>query len=219
MPFDDVLPGQSYPLGATVTAEGVNFCVYSQSSVAMELVLFDYMDASQPSRVVTLDPRQHRTFSYWHVFLKGCRPGQLYGFRAYGPADPARGHRFDGAKILLDPYTRAVMYGGNYSREAACRPGQNSAQAPKSVVVDPDTYDWEGDATLRLPYASTVIYEMHVGGFTRHPSSGVAPERRGTYLGLTEKIPYLQSLGVTAVELLPVQQFDEQDVPAPLKNY
>jgi isoamylase len=215
----DVLPGQSYPLGATVSAEGVNFCVYSQNSVAMELLLFDHMDSPQPARVISLDPHHNRTFSYWHVFLKGCRPGQLYGYRAFGPVDPARGHRFDGAKVLLDPFTRAVMYGDNYSREAASRPGRNCAQAPKSVVVDPDAYDWEGDTLLRLPYASTVIYELHVGGFTRHPSSGVAPERRGTYLGLIEKIPYLQSLGVTAVELLPVQQFDEQDVPRPLKNY
>ncbi len=219
MPIGDVLPGQSYPLGATVTAEGVNFCIYSKNSAAVELLLFDYMDSPEAARVITLDPSQHRTFTYWHVFLKGCRPGQLYGYRAYGPADPANGHRFDGTKILLDPYTRAVMYGGNYSREAASRPGRNCPQAPKSVVVDPLAYDWEGDVMLRLPYASTVIYELHVGGFTCHPSSGVPPERRGKYLGLTDKIPYLQSLGVTAVELLPVQAFDEQDVPPPLSNF
>jgi isoamylase len=219
MAANDVLPGISYPLGATVTAEGVNFSVYSPSSVAMELLLFDSHDAARPARVISLDPRANRTFAYWHVFVTGCRSGQLYGYRAYGPVDPARGQRFDGTKVLLDPYARAVMYGDNYSRLAACRAGSNVAQSYKSVVVDPDAYDWEGDQLLRLPYASSVIYELHVGGFTRHPASGVAPERRGTYTGLIEKIPYLQALGVTAVELLPVQQFDEQDVPAPLRNY
>src|SRR5512136_1670745 len=137
MPVDDVLPGRSYPLGATVTPEGVNFCIYSKNCVAMELLLFDRMDSPEPARVIALDPREHRTFTYWHVFLKGGQPGQLYGYRAYGPADPARGHRFDGTKVLLDPYTRAVMFGDNYSREAAARPGRNCARAPKSVVVDP----------------------------------------------------------------------------------
>jgi isoamylase len=219
MHANDVLPGMSYPLGATVHPDGVNFSVFSKNSVAMELLLFDQADSAQPARVISLDPNYNRTFTYWHVFLKGCRPGQLYGYRAYGPVDPARGHRFDGAKILLDPYTKAVMYGDNYAREAACRPGSNCPQSLKSVVVDPAAYDWEGDRPLRLSYASTVIYEMHVAGYTRHPSSGVAPERRGTYAGVVDKISYLQGLGVTAVELLPVQQFDEQDVTPPLSNY
>ena len=102
---NDVLPGMSYPLGATVYPDGVNFSVYSHSSVAMELLLFDQVDSAKPARVIPLDPNHNRTFAYWHVFLKGCQPGQLYGYRAYGPVDPARGHRFDGTKILLDPYT------------------------------------------------------------------------------------------------------------------
>ena len=106
-----------------------------------------------------------------------------------------------------------------YSREAARRPGDNTAVAMKSVVADPSRYDWEGDVPLRRPYAETVIYELHVRGFTRHPSSGVAPDKAGTYAGLIEKIPYLQDLGVTAVELLPVFQFDAQDAPAGLSNY
>ena len=106
-----------------------------------------------------------------------------------------------------------------YDRAAASRPGDNVAVAMRSVVVDPDTYDWEGDAPLRRPFATTVIYEMHVAGFTRHPNSGVAPARRGTYAGMIEKIPYLQDLGITAVELLPVFQFDRQDCPPGLVNY
>ena len=146
-------------------------------------------------------------------------PGQVYAYRAAGPFDPARGLRFDPAKVLLDPYARAVVVPEAYDRAAASRPGENTASSMRSVVVDADTYDWEGDAPLRRPFATTVIYEMHVAGFTRHPNSGVAPERRGTYAGMIEKIPYLQDLGITAVELLPVFQFDRQDCPPGLVNY
>jgi isoamylase len=153
------------------------------------------------------------------VFVPGIGPGQVYAYRADGPFDPARGLRFDPTKMLLDPYGRAVVVPDGYSRQAASRYGENNAIAMKSVVVEPETYDWEGDAPLRRPFATTVIYEMHVAGFTRHPSSGVAPERRGTYAGMIEKIPYLQDLGITAVELLPVFQFDCQDCPPGLVNY
>jgi isoamylase len=147
------------------------------------------------------------------------RPGQIYAYRADGPFDPERGLRFDPTKALLDPYGRAVVVPDGYSRHAASRYGQANAISMKSVVVDPDIYDWEGDEPLRRPFPMTVIYEMHVAGFTRHPSSGVAPERRGTYAGMIEKIPYLQDLGITAVELLPVFQFDRQDCPPGLVNY
>jgi len=215
----DALPGQSFPLGATVYPGGVNFCVFSKNCEAMELLLFEDADDARPARLIRLDPKRNRTYYYWHVFVPGIGAGQLYGYRAYGPFAPSRGYRFDGAKVLLDPYARAVVVGSNYDREAATRPGDNCAHAMKCVVVDPSAYDWEGDIPLGLPYASTVIYELHIGGFTRHPSSGVSPERRGTYAGLIEKIPYLQSLGITAVELLPVQQFDEQDAPPGLTNY
>ena len=215
----DVFPGQSFPLGATVYPNGVNFCVFSRNSKALELLLFDNDDDPQPTRVIHLDPKQNRTFYYWHVLVPGIGAGQLYGFRAYGPFAPEAGHRFDGTKVLLDPYARAVVVGPNYSRAAAARPGDNCAHALKGVVVDPNAYDWENDMPLRLPYASTVIYELHVGGFTRHPDSGVAPEKCGTYAGLMTKIPYLKELGITAVELLPVQQFDAQDAPPGLTNY
>src|SRR5262249_20176696 len=117
------------------------------------------------------------------------------------------------SKALLDPYGLAVAVPAGYDRAAAARPGDNAATAMKSVVADPDRYDWEGDAPLRRPFAETVIYEMHVRGFTRHPTSGVAPDTRGTYAGVIEKIPYLRGLGVTAVELLPVFQFDPQSAP------
>ena len=215
----EVLPGQSFPLGATVRHDGVNFCIFSENCTAIELLLFDGPGESWPSRIIPLDPNHNRTFYYWHVFVPGIGAGQHYGYRVYGPFDPARGHRFDGSKVLLDPYARAVGLGPNYSREAAIQRGDNCPHAMRSIVVDPEGYDWEGDIPLERPYSGSVIYELHVGGFTRHPSSGVALEKRGTYAGLVEKIPYLKSLGITAVELQPVQQFDEQDVPAPLKNY
>ncbi|MGD8518432.1 MAG: glycogen debranching protein GlgX, partial [Anaerolineae bacterium] len=218
-PIAGASAGRSFPLGATVYASGVNFSVYSKSSTGMELLLFDAVDDPKPARVLELDPKHNRTFHYWHIFVPNLQPGQLYGLRAHGPFQPSQGHRFDPDKVLLDPYGRAVAIPPNYSREEATLPGGNAASAMKSVIVDPGTYDWDGDVPLKRPFARTVIYEMHVGGFTQHPSSGVAPEKRGTYSGLVEKIPYLQDLGITAVELLPIYQFDDQQAPADLTNY
>ncbi len=212
-------PGRSYPLGATLYDDGVNFCVYSHNSTALELLLFDNYDDQEPTHIIPLDPKTNRTFAYWHINIEGLEPGQLYGYRVWGPYHPPSGLRFDGEKVLIDPYTRAVMYGENYSRLAAQKPGDNCGQAMKSVLVDPRDYDWEGDLPLQRPFANSLIYEMHVAGFTRNPNSGVTEDIRGTYAGLVEKIPYLKDLSVSAVELLPVQQFDEQDVKPPLKNY
>ena len=211
-------PGRPHPLGATPGPGGVNFSVWSRHASRVELVLFDRA-GGRPSRVLPLDPARHRTYHYWHAFVPGLAPGQLYGWRAHGPFDPARGHRFDGEKLLLDPYGRAVAVPPGYDRAAAGRPGDDAATAMKSVVADLSRYDWEGDAPLRRPFSRTVIYELHVRGFTRHPSSGVAEARRGTYAGLVERIPHLLDLGVTAVELLPVFAFDPQDAPAGRTNY
>lgn len=211
--------GRSHPLGATVSCDGVNFCVYSKSSTSMELLLFDDVDAPSPSRIITLDPKLNRTNHYWHVFVPGMKAGQIYAYRAGGPFEPRRGLRFDPAKVLLDPYGKAVAVPEGYDRSAASRAGDNAATAMKSVVADPRSYDWEGDLPLKRPFSRTVIYEMHVAGFTRNPNSGVSPEKRGTFAGLLEKIPYLKELGVTAVELLPVFQFDWQDSPPGLTNY
>jgi glycogen operon protein len=211
--------GRCAPLGASVSAAGVNFSVYSRTASALDLLLFDREDAARPVRTISLDRAKHRTYHYWHVFVPGVGVGQIYGYRAHGPYEPLRGHRFDAKKVLLDPYGRAVAVPEGYSREAARIGGENAAFAMKSVVADPSRYDWEGDAPLQRPYAETVIYELHVRGFTRHPSSRVAPCKAGTYAGLVEKIPYLKDLGVTAVELLPVFQFDPQDAPAGRLNY
>ena len=211
--------GQSSPLGATVTQAGVNFSVFSRHASSIELLFFDREDDAQPARVIPIDSYCNRTYHYWHVFVPEARAGQLYGYRVNGPRDPARGLRFDAAKVLLDPYARGVVIPKDYSREAACREGGNAATAMKSVVVDPSIYDWEEDVPLKRPSSRTIVYEMHVRGFTQHPSSGIKTSLRGTYAGLIEKIPYLCDLSITAVELLPVFQFDAQDCPRGLINY
>ena len=220
MDDDDVAStGRSAPLGATVLPGGVNFSVFSRGASGVELLLFDREDDARPTRVIPIDPAANRTYHYWHVFVSGVRPGQTYGYRVYGGWDPANGMRFDPTKVLLDPYGRAVVVPKSYSRDAARLKTDNAATAMKSVVADVSAYDWEGDAPLQRPSSQTIIYEMHVRGFTRHPSSGVSEERRGTYAGVIEKIPYLQQLGITAVELLPVFQFDAQDAPPGRINY
>ena len=215
----DIFPGQSYPLGANIFDGGVNFSIFSRNATAVEILLFDDYRDSHPSRVIPLHPHNNRTFYYWHAFIPELAHGQLYGYRVHGPNVPRSGLRFDGQKLLVDPYARSIAYGDNYDREAAKRPGDNTTYAMKSVVVDGRRYDWEGDHPLNLPFKGSVIYEMHIGGFTAHPSSGLPDTVRGTYHGVIEKIPYLKSLGITTVELLPVHQFDEQDAPNGLTNY
>ena len=211
--------GTSFPLGATLVHGGVNFSVFAKHSGGAQLLLFDHVDAPKPSRIIDLDPRTNRTYHYWHTFVPDITAGQLYAYRVAGPFDPERGLRFDPDKALLDPYGKCVARPVGRSREAARRPGDNAATALRSVVVDPSSYDWEDDVPLGRPFAKTIIYEMHVGGFTRHPSSCVAPSKRGTYAGLIDKIPYLRDLEVSAVELLPVFAFDDQDGPPGLGNY
>src|ERR1051325_9357211 len=211
--------GQSAPLGATVVDGGVNFSIFSRNAVGIDLLFFNSANDAQPASTISLDPVTDRTYHYWHAFVPAVQPGQIYGYRVHGPFDPANGKRFDRNKVLLDPYGREVVVPKNYSREAARRPGDNCVTAMKSVVVDSSTYDWEGDTLLKHPSSRTIIYEMHVRGFTRHPSSGLGENLRGTYAGLIQKIPYLKQLGVTAVELLPVFQFDPQDSPPGKANY
>jgi isoamylase len=181
--------GRSAPLGATVGHGGTNFSLFSRSATNVTLLFFDREDDDKPAREVQIDPATNRTYPYWHVFVPGVGPGQIYGYRVEGPSPPASGLRFDSAKVLLDPYGKTVVVPKNYNREAAQREGDNAATAMKSVVVDPGAYDWEGDIPLNRPSARTIIYEMHVRGFTRHPSSGLGEKIRGTYAGLIEKIP------------------------------
>jgi isoamylase len=211
--------GKPAPLGATVAPDGVNFSVFSRMAATVELLLFNQEGDEEPAGVIRIDPVANRTYHYWHVFVPGIRAGQLYGYRFYGPLDPSTGMRFDPEKLLLDPYGRGVVVPKAYNRAAARGRGSNLAAAMKSVVIDPAMYDWQGDTPLRRSPARTIVYETHLRGFTRHPNSGVNEKTCGTYLGLIEKIPYLQELGITAVELLPVFQFDDQDCPSGVVNY
>ena len=150
-------PGRSFPLGATVYPEGVNFSVFSKGAAGVELLLFGEMDSPQPERVITLEPHQHRTYHYWHVFVPGLKAGQIYGYRVVGPWAPERGARFDPGKVLLDPYGRAVAVPPGYSRDLASRPGENTARAMKSVVADLSRYDWEEDQPLKRPFAQPLF--------------------------------------------------------------
>ena len=177
--------GLSAPLGATLRDGGVNFSLFSRRATGVELLFFDREDDSRPTRVIAIDPRTNRTYHYWHVFVPSVKPGQIYGYRVHGAFDPA--------KILLDPYARAVVVPKNYSRDGARTVGDNTATAMKSVVVDSSSYDWEGDKPLMRPSSRTIVYEMHVRGFTRHPNSGVARKTRGTYRGLIERFRICRS--------------------------
>jgi glycogen operon protein len=212
-------PDSPYPLGSTVCPDGVNFSVFSKDATRIDLLLFDSYADAEPSAVIPFDPLEHRSYHYWHRLVPNLRPGQVYAYRAHGPFEPERGLRFDPEKVLIDPYGTAVLVPHNYDRSAAMRRGDDAATAMKSVVACAENYDWEGDRPLRRSYAETVIYELHVRGFTRHTSSRVSVERAGTYAGLVEKIPYLVDLGITAVELLPIFQFDPQAAPEGRTNY
>jgi isoamylase len=199
--------GDYRPLGATPSASGVNFAVYSPRATALWLRLYRGPRDEVPITEIELDPRIHRTYDFWHVFVEGAKPGWCYTWRADGPSDG--GASFDARRELLDPWARLVNDAA-WRREAAIDGGLDTAL--RAQIVPIDDYDWEGDAPLERPLRDSIIYELHVRGFTRHPSSAVA--HGGTYSGVAEKIPYLRALGVTEVELLPIFAFDRQDVPA-----
>jgi len=223
-------PGRPYPLGATWDGSGVNFALFSEHAVAVELCLFD---AADPRREVARVPVTERTDQVWHVYLPGAVPGQLYGYRVHGPWEPRSGHRFNPAKLLLDPYARALAGAVDWDeRLAGSRLGPGGAEVgpderdsagavPPCVVVDP-VFPWGDDRPLRIPWNESVIYEVHVKGFTaRHPE--VPARLRGTYAGLAcpAAVDHLRSLGVTAVELLPVHAFvtERELVERGLRNY
>jgi len=195
------------PLGATVDDGGVNFALFSEQATGVDLLLFDSHDETHPVATIPFDPALNRSFHFWHMYIRGLKAGYHYAFRVTGPTDP--GYRFDAQKVLLDPYAK-----GNtntlWKPVDACVPGDNLESSMRAVIVDGRGYDWEGDAPLKLPMSNTIVYEMHVRGFTKSDTSGV--EHPGTFSGVIEKIPYLQALGVTAVELLPVFAFDEREV-------
>lgn len=206
-------------MGSTCRNEGVNFSLHSPDALSVDLLLFDSPNAPKPDRAIPLDSRRHRTGAIWHVYVPGLGHGQIYAWRVRGPRKPADGLLFDGDKVLIDPYGRAVCGHQIYRREWARNAGDNTHRSLRSVVVDMARYDWENDRPLPPPGGREIIYEMHLAGFTKHPNSGLDEDLRGTYAGCIAKIPYLKELGVTTVELLPVHQFDPQDSPGELQNY
>ncbi len=205
-----ILPGRRYPTGATVEESGVNFSIYSRHATGAELLLYERHDSPKPFQVVKLDSRTNHTFFYWHVRLESLPAGVHYTWRMDGPYQPERkGLRFDPASELLDPWARSVT-STLWDRASYMLRGPARHRSMRARV-EQDGYDWEGDEPLRVATEQMIIYEMHVGGFTRHPSAGV--QHPGAFSGVIEKIPYLQDLGVTHVELMPVMAFDESDVP------
>jgi len=208
-----IWPGKPYPLGATWDGQGVNFALFSQNATGVELCLFERPDAPRERERI---PMPEQTDNVWHIYLPGVQPGQVYGYRVYGPYDPEQGHRFTPAKLLVDPYAKAItgkltyhpaVYGyvvGNQYEDLTPDTRDSAPYMPRSVVIDP-AFDWDNDQPPATPLAKSIIYELHVKGFTKlHPE--VPKELRGTYAGLAAPpvIDYLKSLGVTAVELLPV---------------
>jgi glycogen operon protein len=232
----DVCAGSPLPLGAQEMGGGVNFAIFSRHARRVRLELFDHPADAAPARSIDLDAAGNRLGDIWHVWVKGIRAGQLYAYRVDGPYEPSEGQRFNFKRLLLDPRATAISWPPawdfpsalGYDASAAEQdlvPSKldNSRTMPKCVVVN-ERFDWNGDQPLGHPWSKTIIYEMHVRGFTIRPNSGV--DHSGTYRGLTEKIPYLKSLGVTAVELMPVLEFNENSVTRTnpltsqsLKNY
>lgn len=223
-----VWPGRTYPLGAHWDGEGVNFAVFARHAHKVELCLFNNRE-----REVARLPFTEYTNETWHMYVPGVKPGQLYAFRVHGPYNPGEGHRFNEHKLLLDPYARAIngdlrwhdaLFGytiGSSKIDLSYDRRDSSKYLPKCVVTDPN-FDWEGDTLLHTPFYKTIIYEMHVKGFTaQHP--GVPEDLRGTYAGLCQPavLDYLRDLGITAVELMPIHQFvtDRHLVDKGLSNY
>jgi glycogen operon protein len=218
----DVRVGSSLPLGTQEVGGGVNFAIFSRHATRVRIELFDHPEDAVPARSIDLDSGCHRTGDVWHVWVEGIGPGQFYAYRVDGPYEPHEGQRFNFNRLLLDPFAAAISQLPPWDFAAArgydpSAPEQdlvpskreNSMSMPKCVFVN-EAFEWGGDQPLRHPWSKTVIYEVHVRGFTNDSGSGV--EYPGTYRGLIEKIPYLKTLGVTAVELMPVQEFDETSV-------
>ena len=210
-----VWPGKEYPLGPTRDGGGVNFALFSENATKVELLLFDTPGSTSPRETIKL---RWRTGPIWHSYMPDLLPGQLYAYRVHGPYDPTKGQRFNPNKALIDPYARAIagtiewdetLFGykiGDPASDLSFDERDSAPRLPKCVVTDP-SYDWEGDRKLRVPWNETVIYELHVKGFTKlHPDVG--EKERGTYAGLSnpQVVKHLKDLGITAVELMPIQQ-------------
>ena len=228
--------GVPSPLGTHESGGGVNFAFFSRHASRVRLELFDHPADTTSAKVVDLDPAHNRTGDVWHVWIKGVRPGQLYAYRVDGPYQPTQGHRFNFNKLLLDPFATAISPLPDWDfgpargydltapeHDLVCSKVDDAGAMPKCVFTH-EYFHWHDDRPPRHPWSKTVIYETHIRGLTIHPSAGV--EHPGTYRGMMEKIPYLKELGVTAVELMPVHEFNEYHVTGinpqagqPLRNY
>jgi isoamylase len=220
--FADVRAGSPKSLGTQEISGGVNFAIFSRYASRVRLEFFDHPEDAAPASAIDFDSKRNRTGDVWHIWVKGIASGQLYAYRVDGPYEPNKGHRFNFKKLLLDPFATAISHRPPWDFASAlgydpASPGKdltpsklnNAGTMPKCVFVN-DHFNWAGDQPPRHPWSKTVIYEMHLRGFTIHPNSGV--KHPGTYRGLMEKIPYLKTLGVTAVELMPVQEFNDTSV-------
>ena len=202
-----LLRGQPFPFGASPISGGVNFSIYSNYATAITLVLFK-REAPEPFAEIPI-PREFRLGNVASIVIMGLDYEDIeYGYRVDGPYNPRTGHRFDNSKILLDPYARGIS-----GRDVWGAVARENDPYPYRARVVVDDFDWQGDRPLEIPEEDLIIYEMHVRGFTCHASSKVNPEYRGTFAGLQEKIPYLKSLGINCVELMPIFEFDELDNP------
>lgn len=215
-----VSQGHCRSLGATIENGGVNFAVYCPAASVIELLLFKDVEDENP-KVITLSSQIFRSTYYWHVFVNGVGAGQVYAWRV---REAIRNYKYASShveigKVLIDPYSKRVVFPKAYQRFQTSNEEENLRTAARSVVIDTSTYNWGMDTAPRHSLNKTVIYEMHVKGFTADPSSKVAPELRGTYRGLIEKIPYLVDLGINCVELLPVYQYDKYDALPGKFNY
>ena len=218
-----VSAGKPMQLGTTVTPKGVYFTVFSRNAKKIFLELYSSAEDANPYHTIELSPETNRTGDLWHVFVEGLKVGDLYLYRVDGPFTPSRGHRFDKTQPLFDPRAKAFTAGSVFKYML---PGKDKymERFPKCVIIDDEDYDWEDDKPLAIPLEKSIIYETHLKGFTASPTSQV--EHPGTYRGLIEKIPYLQALGISAVEFLPVFEFDEYEntnvnprTGARMKNY
>jgi len=239
-------------LGATLTNDGVNFSIFSRHATLITLVLFESTEKDSPYVEIPLDTRGAKTGDVWHCHVQGLKPGACYLYKADGPYEPERGLRFNRHKALIDPYAKALHNTDNWdfgkctgfeadSRATGPQPDdlwseasatgdlsfsseENLLHLPRCIVIDDGDFDWQGDAPLNYPLRFSVLYETHVRGLTAHASSGV--KHPGTYLGVIEKIPYFKELGITSLEFLPIQEFNENELPRlnprtnkPLTNY
>lgn len=215
-------PGNAHPLGATVTKNGVNFSIFSENATDIELLIFENPNDLDPIQIIKMDSVENRTFHFWHIFVEGIKAGNGYAYRIDGPYDPHQGHRFCKNKVIIDTYSKGIT-SKLLDRGNACGLEDNLHTSMRGIIIDQTGFDWEGVVSPKIPMEKTVIYEAHVGGFTRDSSSNV--KNPGTFSAIIEKIPYLKELGINAIQLLPVFDFNKDEVSGfdqngqPLSNY